>query len=112
MLFHEFFSFNRGPIVIESIFFEVVILVEQGDVDEAELRVGSLRKHLERHGGTERERTIYRLLRQQSRHFFSFEGFEEEEGWLAELSGAGKWDPAGKEVIRFDTWYRSHRDGS
>ena len=87
--------------------FEVVFLVDGGALEEAEQRVESLRKHLERHTVSDREAALVRLLRNQSRQFFSFKPLESETAALAELEGL-PWDPVGHEVVRVDDWYRSH----
>ena len=85
--------------------FELMILVEMEEPELAESRLEPLRKHLERHPGTVREKLIYKLFRGQGYNFFSFDDFQGEEDLLEAFAEGDSWDPAGKEVIRVDSWY-------
>lgn len=85
--------------------FEVMIYVEMEEMEVAESKLEPLRKHTERHPCSEREILIYKLLRGQGKHFFSFDPFPEEVALLDALAEKGSWDPIGKEVVRVDRWY-------
>lgn len=87
--------------------FEVLVLVELGEMETAELRVDALRKHLERHEASPREIVLLRLLRAQARQFFSFVPLAEEAELLRQLTDELPWDPVGHEVIQIDQWYSS-----
>ncbi len=89
--------------------FEVVLLVELGEMEMAEQRVESLRKHMKRHPGNEREELLVKLLRGQARIFFSFEGAAGENEILEQLESTVPWDPVGHEVVRVDEWFRKKR---
>ena len=89
--------------------FEVLVLVELGEMEEADLKVDALRKHLERHEASPREMVLLRLLRAQARQFFSFAPLDEEEALLQQLKTELPWDPVGHEVIRIDEWYATRQ---
>lgn len=90
--------------------YEVVVLVEMGDVEMAESRLQNLRKHLERHPGPPREQALYRLLYLQGQQFFAFTEVKDEKQLLRSLQKEYHWEPLGHEVVRIDDWYRDRRD--
>ena len=87
--------------------FELILLVELGEVEWAESRSESLRKHMGSHQLEGREVAIVKLLRRMARDFFHAQPDEEALALLTEVE-SHEWVPFGHEVIRVDHWFRKH----
>jgi tetratricopeptide (TPR) repeat protein len=90
---------------------EIMILVELGDLDVAEARVETLRKHIARHGANPRDELIFRVLYQASRCVFDFTQLGDKFNCAMEELAKHDWVSMNHEVIRFETWIRCQQEG-
>jgi hypothetical protein len=88
---------------------EILILIEMQHFDLASARIETLRKHIGKYEVEERVKQIFRFLYQLERHSFDFGRITPEmDQILQRLGGELTWAPFNAEVIRFDTWIKSH----
>lgn len=84
--------------------FEILILVEQGEVELADSKVETLRKHVARYGTDMRNELIFKVLYRSARACFEPTQLQARLAELqSELAGT-QWVALSHEVIRFETW--------
>lgn len=99
-------NFDKGGWLTGIRIFEIMLLVELGELDMAMLKLESLRKHLARYEADERAKTIFKLLMALNRVDFNFGEVKREEAILEQLENEHPWVDLGSEVIKFEDWYR------
>jgi tetratricopeptide (TPR) repeat protein len=93
--------------------YEIMILIEKEHVDIASNRIETLRKHIGRYKVTERENLIYRYLYLLDKSAFDFSSPNAEtDQILLKLKSEIAWVPVSHEVIRFDSWVISKKEGT
>ena len=86
--------------------FEIMILVDRGQLDLAGQKLENYRKHLARYPTEPRWETIYKILVGQERLGYTFKTFRNEAKLLNDLEEKYPWKHIGPEVICFHRWYR------
>ncbi len=89
---------------------QIMILVEKRSYEVASSRIENLRKHISKHGASERFRMIYKILASLERNSFLFKPFLKETEYLEALEIRFIWTAFTCETIRFDEWYRLRRE--
>lgn len=100
-------EFDKGGWMNGVRIFEIMTLIEMGDMDLAATKLEALRKHQKKYEPDERTQIIFRILNSMQKTMFDFTPSQTEEEQLQMLSDH-EWKIAGHEIIRFDEWYRFH----
>ncbi len=90
--------------------YEIMLLVDRDLPDLASPKIEALRKHIARYGAVPRLEAMFRFLLLLERQSFEFvRDHPEMSDILDKLTLTHRWDAVSPEVVRFDTWIRSHQ---
>lgn len=89
--------------------YEIMLLIDRDLPDLASPKIEALRKHIAKYQGGDRLESMFRYLVLLERRSFRFsDPSEEMKDILTRLTEQYQWDAVSPEVVRFDTWIRSH----
>lgn len=88
--------------------YEIMLLIDREEYDLATPRLETLRKHMGRYKPEPRLEAMYRFLLQLERQSYEFDLTPAQERLLESLTTELPWEAISPEVVRFDTWIRSH----
>lgn len=90
--------------------YEIMLLIDRNLQDLSSPKIETLRKHMAKYHPAPRQEAMFRFLTLLERNSFRFDAFTPEmEQILTALTEELEWSAVSPEVVRFDTWIRSHR---
>lgn len=88
--------------------FEIIVLADRENYDQAGGRVQALRKHIEKYNADPRVEVIYKCLAILERHIFDYQACKESlSPYLEALEHEHPWFAVSSELIRFDFWLQA-----
>ncbi len=91
--------------------YEIMLLLDMDMPDLAGSKIETLRKHVAKYEVRKRTEIIFKFLYLLEKQSFDFQALSPEmEELLEQLTHIEPWLAVDPEVVRFDTWVRSHRE--